>query len=271
MLRRLRGRHGYLRRVNATVKNSRVKPPLPLHPPAAAAAPALLPATSASSSLPSYAFPKRCARGCIASCGQHGQDASLPSTQPLVCPGTAIPPRPSQPAGNFFSPFLLFNKLLTCCSGDALTGLLWGGCWIYPQQNPSGCSVSPVHGGSGEFRLVLAKLGWQMFSLVKVKHLQTEGKSERETGEGFQQGDADSPRLGHCPALSDPHVLRGGGLHENWGHLKFLCGMAEKQPGCSQGDPARDAGANGGEEHPCASPGRGASAPGCAPVASRQT
>lgn len=59
----------------------------------------------------------------------------------------------------------------------------------------------------------------------------------------------------HRPALSDPHVLRGGGLHENWGHPKFLGGMAEKQPGCSQGDPAGAAGAAGGEERPGASPG----------------
>lgn len=129
----------------------------------------------------------------------------------------------------------------------------------------------PVHGGSGEFGLVLAKLGWEMFSLVKVKHLQTEGKSERGTGEGFQQDGAHSLCPGHCPALSDPHVLCSGGLHKKWGHLKFLCGMAEKQLGCSQGDPAWDVGADRGEEHPCISPGRGASAPGCTPVVSRQT
>lgn len=73
----------------------------------------------------------------------------------------------------------------------------------------------------------------------------------------------------HHPALSDPHVLRGSGLHENWGHPKFLGGMAEKQPGCSQGDPAQAAGAAGGEERPGASP--GGSTPGCTPVASRQT
>lgn len=30
--------------------------------------------------------------------------------------------------------------------------------------------------------------------------------------------------------------------------------MAEKHPGCGQGDPARDAGAAGGDEHPRASP-----------------
>lgn len=37
------------------------------------------------------------------------------------------------------------------------------------------------------------------------------------------------------------------------------------------GDPTRDAGAAGAGEDPRASPGRGAVAPGCAPVVSRQT
>lgn len=41
--------------------------------------------------------------------------------------------------------------------------------------------------------------------------------------------------------------------------------------GMQPGDPAGDAGAAGAGEDPCASPGRGAVAPGCAPVASRQT
>lgn len=119
--------------------------------------------------------------------------------------------------------------------------------------------MSPVHGGSGEFGLVLAKVGWEMFSLVKVKHLQTEGESERGIGEGFQQDDACSlcpGALPHSLVTPDPW----GGSHKTWGHLKSLRGMAERQLGRSQGDPARAAGASGGEEHPCASPGGGRAA-----------
>lgn len=74
----------------------------------------------------------------------------------------------------------------------------------------------------------------------------------------------------HRPALSDPHVLRGSGLHENWGHPKFLGGMAEKSSqaaakvtrlGLQELLEGRNV-----PEHP-----QGGSTPGCTPVASRQT
>lgn len=92
---------------NTTVKNSRVKPPLPLHPPPAAAASTLPPPNLSILIPPSYAFPKRCARGCIARCGQRRQDASLPSTQPLVRPGMAIALLPAKQLAGF-SPFFNF-------------------------------------------------------------------------------------------------------------------------------------------------------------------